>query len=633
MIIAYMVIVHITYAQAPQQINYQTVVKNSTGTIVPNNTQVKLQFIIHDVSATGTTVYSETTNTLTTNQFGLVSTAIGINSNLAPVNWASGTKWLQVKADVGLTGTYTDMGTSQLNSVPYALYAANSATGPTGAQGSAGIQGPTGLQGPTGAQGPTGIRGATGATGAGATGATGAIGATGATGLGTASGTVNYVSKFTAATSLGNSQIFDNTRSVGIGTITPNTSSKLQVVTHGKMAGYFTTDSAGGSTGTSTLLSDLSRTASIRGEYLGIGNNDGIGVMGISTTGNPDYGYGGAFIGNYIGSFGDVKTGGYAGVYGEGDSAIAGVSGYGTGSTSYGVIGYSDYVGIAGSSYSTVAGKPITTMIGAGVTTEKIGAYGVYSQSSGIYPSFGYGVVGEALASTTGLNVGVMGAAQGGSSYNLGLFAVVDSTAPSASFRALECDNNASSGYAGIFFGNVSVVGSLSKSGGTFKIDHPQDPANKYLIHSFVESPDMMNIYNGNATTDANGNATVILPSYFEAENKDFRYQLTTIGQPAQVWVAEKVSGNKFVVKSDRPNVEISWQVTGVRQDAWANSNRVVPEVAKDAADRGKYLHPELFGGDRMDAIGRLPRAEKTGAKSVTTAGRIPSPMDRKRTK
>jgi hypothetical protein len=94
---------------------------------------------------------------------------------------------------------------------------------------------------------------------------------------------------------------------------------------------------------------------------------------------------------------------------------------------------------------------------------------------------------------------------------------------------------------AGQFFGNVDIQGNLSKSGGTFKIDHPQDPANKYLYHSFVESPDMMNIYNGNITTDANGEATVSMPSYFEAENVDFRYQLTVMGVFAQAIVAEGV--------------------------------------------------------------------------------------------
>jgi hypothetical protein len=84
---------------------------------------------------------------------------------------------------------------------------------------------------------------------------------------------------------------------------------------------------------------------------------------------------------------------------------------------------------------------------------------------------------------------------------------------------------------------DLQVTGNLSKGGGSFKIDHPLDPANKYLYHSFVESPDMMNVYNGNIMTDRRGLAVVILPNYFEALNRDFRYQLTVIGQFAQALV------------------------------------------------------------------------------------------------
>ncbi|WP_264558269.1 hypothetical protein [Flavobacterium sp. N2270] len=142
--------------------------------------------------------------------------------------------------------------------------------------------------------------------------------------------------------------------------------------------------------------------------------------------------------------------------------------------------------------------------------------------------------------------------------------------------------------------GDLNVTGNIAKGGGTFKIDHPLDPQNKYLVHSFVESPEMMNIYSGNAKTDANGYVTVIMPSYFEAANKDFRYQLTTIGTFAQAIIKEKVSGNKFVIQTSTPNVEVSWQVTAVRADKFANENRIVPEKEKEF--KGTYLHPELYG-------------------------------------
>src|SRR5208282_2151874 len=93
----------------------------------------------------------------------------------------------------------------------------------------------------------------------------------------------------------------------------------------------------------------------------------------------------------------------------------------------------------------------------------------------------------------------------------------------------------------GYFAGNLTVTGQMTKGSGSFKIDHPLDPANRYLSHSFVESPDMMNIYNGNVTTDPRGLATVVLPDYFEALNGDFRYQLTAIGQFAQAIVAKEI--------------------------------------------------------------------------------------------
>ncbi len=159
--------------------------------------------------------------------------------------------------------------------------------------------------------------------------------------------------------------------------------------------------------------------------------------------------------------------------------------------------------------------------------------------------------------------------------------------------------------------GNLTVSGTLNKGSGTFKIDHPSDPQNKYLYHSFVESPDMMNIYNGNITTDATGDAEVQLPTYFDTLNKDFRYQLTVIGQFAQAIVAEKINGNKFKIKTDKPNVEVSWMVTGVRKDPFANKNRVITEVEKSPEDKGKYLYPELYGASEDLSIFKKDYSKK----------------------
>ena len=113
----------------------------------------------------------------------------------------------------------------------------------------------------------------------------------------------------------------------------------------------------------------------------------------------------------------------------------------------------------------------------------------------------------------------------------------------------------------------------------------------------------MKNIYDGNITTDAAGEAVVELPDYFEALNRDFRYQLTVIGQFAQAIVANKIANNRFTVHTDKPNVEVSWQVTGIRKDAWANAHRVTVEPAKTALYQGHYLHPELYGAPEESSI------------------------------
>ncbi|HEY0701543.1 MAG TPA: hypothetical protein VGD60_02140 [Candidatus Acidoferrales bacterium] len=152
------------------------------------------------------------------------------------------------------------------------------------------------------------------------------------------------------------------------------------------------------------------------------------------------------------------------------------------------------------------------------------------------------------------------------------------------------------SGYAGQFFGNVSINGTLTNGGGAIKIDDPIDPANKYLEHSAVVSPDMLNIYNGNVTTDATGTALVTMPVYFNSLNRDFRYQLTVIGQFAQAIVASEMANGAFTIKTDKPNVKVSWMVTGIRQDAWANAHRIDVEVEKPADEKGHYSNPELYG-------------------------------------
>lgn len=165
-------------------------------------------------------------------------------------------------------------------------------------------------------------------------------------------------------------------------------------------------------------------------------------------------------------------------------------------------------------------------------------------------------------------------------------------------------------GFAGWFSGDVRVTGTLVKSAGSFKIDHPLDPANKYLSHSFVESPDMLNIYNGNATLNASGEAVILLPEWFGALNKDYRYQLTCIGGYAPVYIAKEVHENQFRIAGGTPNLVVSWQVTGIRQDDYANAHRIPVEELKPDIERGFYLSPEPLGQPTEKSIDWARRPE-----------------------
>ncbi|MDO8603477.1 MAG: hypothetical protein Q7O04_06500, partial [Candidatus Omnitrophota bacterium] len=147
--------------------------------------------------------------------------------------------------------------------------------------------------------------------------------------------------------------------------------------------------------------------------------------------------------------------------------------------------------------------------------------------------------------------------------------------------------------------GNLSVGGALSKASGSFMIDHPLDPANKILRHSFVESPDMKNIYDGVVVLDDNGEAIVTLPDYFEVLNRDFRYQLTSIGKPAQLFIKEEIKDNRFVIAGGEQGMRVSWQVTGTRKDAYAVKHPIIIEEEKGGKDlpkKGEYLAPDCFG-------------------------------------
>jgi len=180
----------VAYAQAPQKMSYQGVVRNAAGTLIQNG-NITMKISILQGSATGSVVYEEL-HSATTNANGLVTVEIGggtvLLGSLASINWGSAAYYIKTATDPNGATDYNIIGTSQMLSVPYALYAENSGTpGPIGPQGPQGVAGNDGAMGPQGPQGPQGLTGAMGATGpqgpTGATGATGAVGPQGPQGI------------------------------------------------------------------------------------------------------------------------------------------------------------------------------------------------------------------------------------------------------------------------------------------------------------------------------------------------------------------------------------------------------------------------------------------------------------------
>ncbi len=349
---------------------------------------------------------------------------------------------------------------------------------------------------------------------------------------------------------------------------------------------------------------------SLGATYLNDGTYFGVGVLangssyGVKATGGT---YGGYFQ-NTAGDFTAILAGNGSAVWARSDQDLGtGISGIGGGATSTGVYGSGEQWGVNG------------------VSLNGSGVYGAHLSNTGTTPgvqgetsstaSNAVGVLGVVLptapggfsSAVRGLNNGTGGSGVGVYGYHSGSgFGVYGSTGNAA-------------GYAGYFAGRVNVTGALSKGSGTFKIDHPLDPTNKYLYHSFVESPDMKNIYDGVVVLDANGQAEITLPEWFEALNKDFRYQLTCIGGHSPVYISKEVSNNRFSIGGGSPGLKISWQVTGIRKDPYAEKNRVKVEEIKPDNERGKYLYPEAYGLPKSMGVD-FSQTQGQGSAAVNTA-------------
>ena len=440
-------------------------------------------------------------------------------------------------------------------------------------------------------------------------------------------GTGGHLVKFlTDAGDIGNS-IMVETKSgnIGIGTATPQSKLSVQGMIETTLGGYKFPDGSTQTTAFTKVEHDNTLTgdgtaSSVLGIKVPLTLGGALTVNGlikaVSPSGNAVDATGGDGFGDGTtiardGASGVVTRGGNTAIrFGSGGTGIdatgGNTNGDGNGGTGVNALGGDTQSGLGGFGIISNGGNSksgpggVGLAVAGGATDTGFGGNGI-TVSGGISTQNkgGDGVEifgGGGLDGGVGLDV--TGGSGSGSNRRAGDGIVVR---PGTPF------NGAEPGFAGQFFGDVlvdgtltvrrdlNVEGNLTKGGGSFKIDHPLDPANKYLYHSFVESPDMMNIYNGNVTTDKNGDAIVVLPEYFGALNRDFRYQLTVIGTFAQAIVGEKIKDNHFRIKTNSPNVEVSWQVTGIRQDAYANKNRIPVEEVKPERERGFYLYPGAF--------------------------------------
>ena len=413
-------------AQVPQSMNYQAVARNSSGNLLTNQL-VGLRLSVLAGSATGTVSYEET-QTATTNQFGLFTIAIGtgtpVTGTFSAINWSTGQYWLKVELDATGGSSYVSIGTAQLLSVPYALYAANAgtsgvtgATGPTGAAGVTGPQGLAGVTGPTGAAGSTGVPGPQGV--AGATGATGAIGATGPTGTYAGGGTLNYIPLWTPdGATLGNSNLWQNATSVlnsshvvsnvGALSIFPNSASDKCGIYASNYGGTTAdgTDWTYSGHGGAGMFSISETTGQYKAGLLGIASSGSINIAGVVGSNATTAAFGALSYkdngSNWYGAFGQYDIY-HSGILG---ASTFGVEGINTGAG----IGHAGVYGVSNATSAGtngVYGQNNSTTPGTGNTSTAT-LNGVVGFTYNGYP-FHYGVFGTRYDDGYGPSAGVMG--------------------------------------------------------------------------------------------------------------------------------------------------------------------------------------------------------------------------------
>jgi hypothetical protein len=385
--------------------------------------------------------------------------------------------------------------------------------------------------------------------------------------------------------------------------------------------------------------------AAVRGQNNGTGgygigvwgsqDGSGWGVYGTSVSGRGVYGYASATSGATYGVYGESASTSGRGVYGVA-SATSGFA--------YGVYGQSASTsgrGVFGWAYATSG-----STYGGQFVSDSIWGTGVYGYASAT-SGFTYGVYGES-ASTSGRGVYGLAAATSGATY--GVYGESDSTSGTGVYgwasatsgaawgvwgRSASTASNAYGVYGEEPLGGaghaVFADGSLAATGAKlFQIDHPLHPETHYLNHFCTEGPEPYNVYRGTVVLDANGEAWVQLPDYFEAINRDPSYHLTAVGAPMpNLHVAVKIQNNRFKIAGGAPGKEVSWRVEAIRNDLWMQRYGFQTEQEKEDAIKGKYLNPELYGQPKERGIHYRPEPEPAPAENGeavrgTRTGRAP---------
>ena len=254
------------------------------------------------------------------------------------------------------------------------------------------------------------------------------------------------------------------------------------------------------------------------------------------------------------------------------EEAVAGVAGT-TGAVLWGV-NTAGAAGVRGSAGSATAAPGIgvagtsRTVADLSSITRQTGVVGVSDHATGT------GVYGQSNANNS-QTTGVWGQ----STYGVAVY------------------GSSSNGYAAFWDGAVGQNGPVTMASAAVRLDHPEDPEERYLDLPFTASGERSVVLDGTVQLDETGAAEVRLPGWFARITENYRYQLTAIGAPAPaLHVARELSTDTFSVAGGAPGQKVSWHITGSRRDAWAVAHPFTTEPAKPEAERGTLLHPELYG-------------------------------------